>query len=702
MGERLTKRVLLIGWDAADWKLINALLALDRLPGVRKLIEGGASGELRTLDPKLSPLLWTSIATGKRADKHGILNFVEADPSGRGLRLSTSTSRKTKALWNILTQSGLKTNVVGWYASHPAEPVSGVVVSNLFFEGIPPTAEEKWPLVGETVHPAELADRIDMLRLHPHEIDPQTLTAMIPQLAQMNPADKRLSFLVKLLAQAASIQNIATSLLSEGPDADCTMVFQEAIDVAGHHFMQYFPPKMAHVPPADFDQYQHVMYGIYQIMDLMLVRLLELAGPETTVILLSDHGFHSDHLRPPVPPSIDDVHAAMDASWHRPLGVLMMAGPGIAKGKQVHGATLLDIAPTILTLLGLPVGADMDGRVLVEAFEKPPQVERVFSWDMIEGESGMHPADKRMDPADVQQSIKQLVDLGYLANLPSDVQQQLELVDRETKFNLGIVFMTAGKPAEAAEVFAALTAHSPGEPRYAINFSQCLYQLGRFGEARAVLERLLQIHPDHPDAKIFLGAAMIAEGRPMDAVPLLEEARVHASYAPDRDVLLGTAYRLVNRNADAREAFTRAVKVDPHNPRAHHGLAWTAMVAERFEEAVEHALEAVQLQHHFPEGHYTLGVALTWMRDYPKAIQCFNIALSMQPGYLDVHRYLASIYRHKGDYDNARRHRVIAEDLIAQRKAGGTATGTLSDEPPMGPADWLKTIGEPEGPPANS
>lgn len=697
MGERLTKRVLLVGWDAADWKLINALFAHGRMPNLRGLMERGVHGDLRTLEPKLSPLLWTSIATGKRADKHGILNFVEADPSGRGMRLSTSTSRKTKALWNILTQAGMRTNVVGWYASHPAEPIAGVAVSNLFYEGIPPTLDEKWPMVPESVHPAALTELIDRLRLHPHEIDPQELTAMLPHLARMNPADKRLSFLTKLLAQAASIHNITTSLLEEGPAADLTMMFQEAIDVAGHHFMQYFPPRMAHVPQADFDQFQFVMFGVYQVMDMMLGRLLELAGPETTVILLSDHGFHSDHLRPPVPPSIDDVHAAMDASWHRPLGVLVMAGPGIAKGTPVHGATLLDIAPTILTLLGQPVGADMDGRVLVEAFEKPPEVERVFGWDMIEGESGMHPADKRMDPADVQQSLKQLVDLGYLANLPQDVQQQLDLVDRETKFNLGIVLMTAGKPAEAAAVFGELAGRSPGEPRYAINHAQCLYQLGRFTDARGVLERLLTLQPDHPDAKIFLGAAMIAEGRPEEAVPLLEEARVHASYAPDRDVLLGTAYRLLRRTPEARAAFGRAVTADPHNARAHNGMAWVAMMEEKNEEAVDHALQAVQLQHYFPEGHYTLGVALTWMKDFPKAIQCFNIALSMQPGYLDAHRYLASIYRHKGDYDNARRHRVIAEDLIAQRKSGESAGAALSDEPPMGPAEWLQTMGESEG-----
>ena len=122
MGKRLTKRVLVVGWDAADWKIIDPLLAAGKMGNLKRLMDGGVRADLRSLDPKLSPLLWTSIATGKTADKHGILNFIEPEPSGAGFRPSCSTTRKTKALWNILTQSGMRTNVVSWYASHPAEP----------------------------------------------------------------------------------------------------------------------------------------------------------------------------------------------------------------------------------------------------------------------------------------------------------------------------------------------------------------------------------------------------------------------------------------------------------------------------------------------------------------------------------------------------------------------------------------------------
>ena len=77
-------------------------------------------------------MLWNSVATGKFADKHGIHGFIEPDPVNGGARPYTSTSRKCKALWNILTQSGLRSNVVGWWASHPAEPINGTVVTNAF------------------------------------------------------------------------------------------------------------------------------------------------------------------------------------------------------------------------------------------------------------------------------------------------------------------------------------------------------------------------------------------------------------------------------------------------------------------------------------------------------------------------------------------------------------------------------------------
>ncbi|MBN8644591.1 MAG: alkaline phosphatase family protein [Planctomycetes bacterium] len=703
MTQRLARKLLVVGWDAADWKIIDPLMVMGRLPTLKALIDSGVRADLRTLEPRLSPLLWTSIATGKRADKHGILNFVEPDPAGTGLRLSTSTSRKCKALWNILSQSGIRTNVVGWYATHPAEPVLGTVVSNLLFEGVPrqsPGSDADWPLPPQTVHPDALREAISDLRLHPAEVARAELGAFGAAIESLPDSDPRPALMQKLLAQAASVQNIATWLLDpetkyEGVlPAEVTFVFNEAVDVFGHHFMQYRAPKMPHVSDADHEVYRHVMEGIYQVQDMMLARLLELSGPETTVIVLSDHGFHSDHLRPAVSPSVNDEHAAMDATWHRELGILVMAGPGIARAATLHGPTLLDIAPTILTLLGLPIGADMDGRPLIEALSEPVTPDRVFSWDDLPGESGMHPPGARVDPLEATQALKQLVDLGYLASLPGTVEEQYALVERESKFNLAIVQMSAGRIVPAAEILQGLNASHPGEPRYAINLAQCLYQLARFADGRAVLEALLRHHPDLPDAKVFLGAALIAEGKPEQALAHLEAAQSHASVAPERDCLIGRAYALMRQPDKAESAYARAAHADPHNPKAHAGLATVALIRGRFDAAAEHAFQAVQVQHFFPEGHFLLGQALTWMKQFDQAVQFLNIAVSMQPGYLDAHRFLASIHRSRGDVDNARKHRLAAEEIMARAKMGDAAQFDPLAEAPMGPMEWERRSGQ--------
>lgn len=709
MAQRLTQRLLILGWDAADWKIIDPLIAQGRMPNLAAFLKEGVRGEMTSLDPKLSPLLWTSVATGKTADRHGILHFVEPDPDTGSLRVSSSTSRKTKALWNILTQVGLKTNVVSWYASHPAEPIRGCCISNLVQEGQPPTPQDPWPIPPGSVHPESIRDRIGDLRLHPREITGAELVSLLPRLSEMSTADARVGLLARLLAQCASVHNMATSLLSEDPRIsipegkgwDCAMVFYDTIDVVGHHFMQYHPPRMAHVSEQDFEFYRSVINAVYEIHDAMLGVLLHIVGPGTTVILLSDHGFHSDHLRPPVPPDINDEHAAMDASWHRPLGVLAMRGPGIKRGEEIYGANLLDIAPTALALLGQPVGGDMNGRVLVETFDRVVQPEHVFTWDSIDGECGMHPADLRTDPAEAQQAMKQLADLGYIAPLSGGVQDQLEALKRETMFNLAVVFMTTRRIPEALPLFERLYREFPADERFAMNLAQCYHERARYADAALVLEAFIRANPDHPAARTHLAIALIQQQRLDEAAAMLIEAERHTPDNPDLLYMLGWVYILLKRLSDARRLMERALAIDSHHPKAHHGLALVALQQERFEEAVDHALRAVEIQHFLPDAHYTLGVALTWLKDYASAIKCFQIALSMQPGLIDAHRYLASIYRMQGDFRNAPLHRGAAEQLIAKAKAGESNLADFLVEPPMGPGTWAKRQGLADDPQAH-
>jgi len=115
-------KVLLIGWDAADWKVIRPLIDAGEMPNIARLVRTGASASIATLQPSFSPMLWTSIATGKRPFDHGIHGFSEPRPDGRDIQRISNLSRKCKAVWNILGQSGLRSIVVGWWPAIPPNP----------------------------------------------------------------------------------------------------------------------------------------------------------------------------------------------------------------------------------------------------------------------------------------------------------------------------------------------------------------------------------------------------------------------------------------------------------------------------------------------------------------------------------------------------------------------------------------------------
>ena len=101
-------RPLLVGWDSADWKIMHPLIAPGPLPGIARLVETGVSGTLTTLEPQLSPMLWTSIATGKMAYHHGVPGFTEVDArNGQVVPVSAAT-RQCKTLWEMLGERGLR------------------------------------------------------------------------------------------------------------------------------------------------------------------------------------------------------------------------------------------------------------------------------------------------------------------------------------------------------------------------------------------------------------------------------------------------------------------------------------------------------------------------------------------------------------------------------------------------------------------
>lgn len=670
-GLRLAKRALLIGWDAADWKIISPLVDAGEMPTLSALIDNGTMGEIATLNPPLSPILWTSIATGKRAFKHGIRGFVEPIEAAPGVRAVSSTSRSCKAIWNILHQSGLTPHAVGFFASHPAEPIRGVCISNQFAESPPKAPEDNWPLPGESVHPVSKVEAFRELRVHPSEIGDDVLREFIPRLDEIDRSrDERPAKLAAALAKAATIQAATTTILENEP-WDFIATYFDAIDVVSHHFMPFHPPRMPNVSERDFELYQHVITGIYKFHDLMLARIIELVGPEVTIIILSDHGFHSDHLRPVADPTAHHandpaVDAAMDAAWHRPLGVLFMRGPHIRPDDRIFGATLLDITPTILTMFGLPVGQDMDGNVLVPAFDCQIEIERIESWDSVEGDAGMHAPGKREQPFDQAAVMQHLVDLGYIDALDQDAKKNADVAVREGNYNLAVSYMEAGRLNDACRLLEPLYEANPDEPRFATPLARSLHFLGQPQRASDIIERLIARHPDLPDAALLLAAVRFNLGRQQEAIDLLSQAAARNPNDARIHHMLGGAMLATQKWKEAVETYEKAVALNEADHESLNGLSFALLKLGRFEEAAEAALRAVGIQHFFPVAHMHLGMALTHLKEFHRAQGPLELAVSMQPNLLDAHRYLATIHREMMNWDLAKKHRIAAEELMKQ------------------------------------
>lgn len=677
-----SRKILLIGWDAADWKVIHPLMEAGRMPALRRLVEQGVLGNISTLEPPFSPMLWTTVATGKYADKHGIHGFTEPDPEGLGIRPCSTLSRKTKAVWNILSQKGYKTHVVGWWPSNPAEPVNGIMVSNFYQKASGPL-KKPWNLPAGTVHPAELSDFFAELRVHPEELGSDHLLPFVPEAAKINQqTDKRLWVIAKNIAEAASIHSAATWILETQP-WDFMAVYLDGIDHFCHGFMKYHPPQLSGINNDDFELYKEVVNSAYQFHDMMLGRLLQLAGPEATIILTSDHGFHSDHLRTLFIPD----EPAGPAEHHRHHGIFVMKGPGIRQDEIVFGTSLLQITPTILTLFGLPIGADMDGIPVIDAFEQAPNIATIPSWDQVNGPAGMHSEKFRTDPLANKAAIQQLIELGYIEDPGPNKQKAADRAETEIQYNLSRVYIGSMRFGKAAALLEGLVSRFPDEGRYSLRLAGCYRDMGRFDDSRACLQAYLaeaekKIVPieeiktkyrekleRYPKQKERINKRLGKEIRTQQT--LLRDTQNARRLLDDTEMRTGDPQQLLREfqqqlgekvtpaqlhklgklSYEARQwdlaahSFHQLLALDPHNYAIINQLMLVAFQKEQWDDAANLALDSIGLHYYQPLVHYRLGEVLLKLGNTDHAARAFEVSLKMVPGMGQARNRLIQLYQ---------------------------------------------------------
>jgi len=475
----------ILGLDGATWDVIDILIARGELPGFKALKESGAWGDLDTFVPTESVSIWTSLATGVTPTRHGIQTFTRRIPGTDRFVPSPGTDRQVPAIWNIVSDAGQSVVSVKWFASWPAEPVNGAMLSpRLEKEDAEPRT---WP--------TELFSEIDHFR-HMTTMD------QLPQ-----PPRRQLTA-PKMPPQTPAAG--APPMLIGQDQVEATMFDDTSVWQAGRYVYEKYRPDLFMLYLKSTDRVEHFLWGAHEIDDPDPEQRMEaeaifgwyryydgiiqslLKDPDRTLMVISDHGMRDQseiedpyyiwdmdfdailsalgfltrsaggtdwentraytYRRLPydrtiifrlnlagrepdgtVPPGKADVAsrtlrqalASIKTSGGAPLfdtvstgdtpdeciarlsgtltlddtvriggtafslrdflverglprgihtdappGIIAVHGPGIASGHTVENASVFDVTPTALYVLGIPVARDFDGRVLTGLFEK--------------------------------------------------------------------------------------------------------------------------------------------------------------------------------------------------------------------------------------------------------------------------------------------------------------------------------------------
>lgn len=450
---RPAARVLLIGVDGLEWNVLRPLLAEGRCPNLRALMERGSFGHLATMQPTFSPILWTTIGTGRLPEDHGILGFTDEELQGKAY---TSTQRRVRAVWNIADRYGLSSDVFGWWITWPAEEIRGLMVSGSSSSAL---LEENWkpailPGIPRQVHPAALEAEVLAIAKDTGSIEEVRRLAREKVFGKLT--DKELgSVELKLLQQTLwSIQSDATffevsrRLLAAHP-ADLNLVYFGGPDVVGHRFWRYYEPGRFRWPgdPAADARWKEISPGsdplekilaseagsrelarlvpnVYRWIDEMIGELVRAAGPEATVIVCSDHGFHAV--------STAEPNVLFVTGHHRdaPPGVIVAAGPSIRRGGDVASflagreppmlGGVLDVAPTLLALLGIPRSLEMPGAA-IKALLQGEALANVDLEAVATHDEGFRSASKVVLPPEMEKSFQdRFRGLGYIGSEDED------------------------------------------------------------------------------------------------------------------------------------------------------------------------------------------------------------------------------------------------------------------------------------------
>ncbi len=598
--------VIFIGLDGADWQLLDDYIAAGSMPNLARLVREGASGVLETIRPPLSPLIWTSMMTGVSPLDHGILDFVQFDPKTGAKEPITSSLRRAPAIWNMASASGKRVAALGLWATYPAEAVNGTIVSDrlftfLFKEAAPPAG---------VVYPAD-RDRWarDALRHAGEAVDEAALRQYLPWLTHDayrqyaesdDPYAQPVSALRRILIDTRVYDDLGRDVVQRD-HPDLAIVYFEGTDTIGHVFSPFAPPRQPQVSQADYDRYHDVPARYFTRIDERLGEYRRLAEASGAVLMLaSDHGFLWKEGRPT---TLSSNATTTAAKWHRSEGMYVLWGSGVAASAGHTGrGSVQQVCATLLALLGLPPGRDVEGPPLPGV--AAPTAARVDYYAKYQPAAA--PASNTAVDRD---TLAKLKSLGYVGDGgPSSSQTAGATRTPGSYNNEGVILKEHDKAVPAIEAFEHALALDPDLSSALWNLSDLLFargsdldrsddlllralnhglpdgpklligraigyqRSGQAGRSLALVNAALKTRQDEAEFWLFRGRYRVDAQECAGAAADFERAeRLAPNHAP-AFASEGVARMCAGDTSAARRAFMRSLEIDPNQPKVREFL----------------------------------------------------------------------------------------------------------------------------------
>lgn len=397
--------VIVLGVDGAEWSVIEQMVAAGELPGFETLMEDGVHGHLLNMGPQVSPVVWTTFATGHFPRHHGILDFVH--PYREGAKQPVDASlRRVPALWNLMDAAGKKSTVIGYFVSHPAEPINGHIVTDRALSVLdrsvwPPEAEPRIRGIADSVRSrrSELVEQFLGWPYAPEQAKDESSPYHEAAEIVRGRIDGR-------VVADTFIRQVTSELLEQ--ESDLFISYFRLPDIVSHSVWYYHDASDWDTPPSPemVELLGEIIPDAYRFVDQVLQEILDTHGGTANILVISDHGFGSGTGR------FKSSHPSLSGN-HRANGVVLAHGPDFARGR-LEPMTIMEIFPTLAYLLGLPISDAIPGSIqhelLSETFTAAVSPEFVDHYEL-----DWNPVDSAETGLEAQRDeMESLRGLGYI------------------------------------------------------------------------------------------------------------------------------------------------------------------------------------------------------------------------------------------------------------------------------------------------